>query len=293
MSTSAFPLIVLAALGLGVGVAARPAKSAREARMLDGPATTVGNGTARLFVERGPDRKPSAIGIALTRGALTGLSTHMNSTSRCFDKSGDGTLAHGECLGDDQVNLALPTGAEKLGLPFRWAMVNWNPEGHMHPAPPVWGAAHFDFLFYIATRATVDAIRPGPCAEIIDCEDFKRASIPLPVDQAPEGHIDVGAAVAAMGNHLVDSKDPELADPSLGFSSTFIYGTYDGRMIFLEPMVSHAFLASKPDRCTPVRGAKAVGETGYYPTRYCVRYDLTAKEYRVSLEGLTYRIAVN
>ena len=291
--SSAIPLITLAALAVGAAAASWPSKWDDEARVLDGPTAVVGNGTARLFVERGSDGKPSAIGIALSEGALAGLSTHMNSTSRCFDKNGDGTLAHGECLGDDQVNLELPAGTEKLGLPFRWAMVNWNPEGHMHPAPPVWSAAHFDFHFYIATRATIDAIRPGPCAEIIDCEDFKRASMPLPVDQVPEGHIDVGAAVAAMGNHLVDSKDPELADPSLGFSSTFIYGTYDGRMIFLEPMVSHAFLASKPDRCTPVRWAKTVAETGYYPTRYCVRYDVTAKEYRVSLEGLTYRAAVN
>ena len=288
MSTSALTLIVLAALGLGAAAAARPG---REPRVLDGPVAAVGNGAARLFVERGPDGKPSAIGIALTKGALTGLSTRMNSTSRCFDKDGDGALAHGECLGDDQVNLALPTGAETLGLPFRWAMVNWNPEGHMHPAPPVWSAAHFDFHFYLAEQATIEAIRPGPCAEIIDCDDFKRASMPLPADQVPEGHIDVGAAVAAMGNHLVDSKDPELADPSLGFSGTFIYGTYDGRMIFLEPMVSHAFLASKPDRCTPVRWAKTVAEAGYYPTRYCVRYDATAAEYRVTLEGLVYRTA--
>ena len=201
-------------------------------------------------------------------------------------------MAHGECLGDEQVNLELPAAAATLGLPVKWAMLNWNPEGHMHPAPPVWATPHFDFHFYLAEKALVDGIRPGPCAEVIDCDDFKRASKPLPAAQAPDGYIEVGAAVAAMGNHLVDSKDPELADPSLGFSGTFIYGTYDGRMIFLEPMVSHAFLASRPDRCTPVRWARTVADAGYYPTSYCVRYDAPAKEYRVSLEGLTYRAAL-
>jgi hypothetical protein len=185
--SSAFPLITLAALAVGAAAASWPSKWDDEARVLDGPTAVVGNGTARLFVERGSDGRPSAIGIAFSERALAGLSTHMNSTSRCFDKNGDGTLAHGECLGDDQVNLELPAGTEKLGLPFRWAMVNWNPEGHMHPAPPVWSAAHFDFHFYIATRATIDAIRPGPCAEIIDCEDFKRASMPLPSIRCQRG----------------------------------------------------------------------------------------------------------
>lgn len=294
--SSSVPVLValIAAVGLTATatVVHRAAPGARPevaaARLL-GPEATVGRGTARLYVDRGPHGEPRAIGIALTEGALTGLSSHMNSTSHCFDRNGDGTLGHGECMGDDQVNLELPAGAAGLGLPVRWAMLNWNPEGHMHPAPPVWGAPHFDFHFYITDKAVVEGIRSGPCAELIDCDDFKRASAPLPAAQAPDGYIDVGGAVATMGNHLVDSKDPELADPSLGFSGTFIHGTYDGKMIFLEPMVSHAFLASRPDRCTPVRWARTVAEAGYYPTSYCVRYDATAKEYRVSLEGLTYR----
>jgi len=293
MSPARSFVVIAAALVVSAAAAVHPALRREPApSVLQGPPVAVGNGAARLFVAVGPDGKPRSIGIALTEPALSGLAEHMNSTSRCFDRNGDGTLAHGECLGDEQVNLELPAAAATLGLPVKWAMLNWNPEGHMHPAPPVWAAPHFDFHFYLAEKPLVDGIRPGPCAEVIDCDDFKRASKPLPAAQAPDGYIEVGAAVAAMGNHLVDSKDPELADPSLGFSGTFIYGTYDGRMIFLEPMVSHAFLASRPDRCTPVRWARTVADAGYYPTSYCVRYDARAKEYRVSLEGLTYRAAL-
>jgi len=283
--------LIVAAVTLGLCTAAVARRAPTSPTTLQGPPVAVGRGVARLFVALAPDGKPRSIGIALTEPALSGLAARMNSTSRCFDRNGDGTLAHGECLGDDQVNLELPVAAAGLGLPVKWAMLNWNPEGHMHPAPQVWAAPHFDFHFYLADKSLVDGIRPGACGEIIDCEDFKRASKPLPAAHAPDGYIEVGAAVAAMGNHLVDSKDPEIADPSRGFSGTFIYGTYDGRMIFLEPMVSHAFLASRPDRCTPVRWAKAVAEAGYYPTSYCVRYDAAAQEYRVSLEGLTYRAA--
>jgi hypothetical protein len=293
MPSSALSLAALAAaLGLTAAVVrGAPAVGHAPASVLHGPAVPVGRGTARLYVERGPHGEPTALGVALTEGAMSGLATHMNDTSRCFDRDRDGTLEHGECLGDYQVDLAMPAEAEGLRLPVGWAMLNWNPEGHLHPAPQVWSAPHFDFHFYLADKASVDALRPGPCGELIDCADSARASAPLPEGHVPPGYIDVGAAVPAMGNHLVDAQDPELADPSLGFSGTFIYGTIDGRLAFLEPMISHAFLASRPDRCTPLRIPRAVATAGYYPTGYCVRYDATSGEYRVSLEGLVWRPA--
>jgi hypothetical protein len=94
-----------------------------------------------------------------------------------------------------------------------------------------------------------------------------------------------------MGNHLVDARDPELANPALGFSRTFIYGAYDGKLIFLEPMVSHVFLTSRSNRCTPVRAPGAYASAGYYPTSYWVRHDAATQTFRVTLEGLVYRHA--
>jgi hypothetical protein len=285
--------VVAGAIGLTGAIAAFSPNAAdgNATTTLHGPAVPVGNGTARMFVERGPGGEPRVIGIALTEAALTGLATRMNTTSRCFDKNGDGTIAHGECLGDYQVELAMPDGAADLRLPFRWATVNWNPEGHLAPAPPVWSAPHFDFHFFLADPTLIRGIRTGPCAEFIHCEDSARATTPLPVRHAPADYINVGAAVAAMGNHLVDARDPELADPKLGFSHTFIYGAYDGKLIFLEPMVSHAFLSKRPQDCRPVRPPEAYATAGYYPAAYCVRHDAASATYRVTLEGLAYRQA--
>jgi hypothetical protein len=280
-----------ATLALGAAVIAVNSNGSARERTLRGDAVKVGDGTARLFVDVTADGKPSAVGIALTAAAMQGLAKKMNDTSRCFDKDGDGHVAHGECVGDYQSTLKMPNAAAGMNLPVRWATVNWNPEGHMHPAPPVWGAAHFDFHFFIVEPALIESIRPGKCGELIDCDDFVRARLPLPVEQQPTDYIDVGAAVPAMGNHLIDSKDPELADPSLGFTRTFIYGTYGGRMIFLEPMVSQAYLASRPDACTPIKAPQAWATSAYYPTRYCVRYDSSTATYRITLEGLLQRRA--
>lgn len=149
----------------------------------------------------------------------------------------------------------------------------------------------FRLPFLRGEPAVINSIRPGSCGEIIDCDDFVKARIPLPAEQLPADYIDVGAGVTAMGNHLIDSKDPELADPSLGFSRTFIYGTYAGRMIFLEPMISHAYLKSLPDACTPIKAPRAWPTSGYYPTSYCVRYDPATATYRITLEGLVQRAA--
>lgn len=274
-----------------VGAVESLPEPAGDPNVLDGPAVPVGNGTARLFVELGTRGEPQVLGIALTGGALTGLAERMNTTSRCHDKNRDGTISHGECLGDYETELALPAGVREAGVPVGWATVNWNPEGHVAPAPPVWSAAHFDFHFFLATPALIRGIRTGPCGEFIHCEDSVRASKSLPPQHAPEGYLDVGAAVAAMGNHLIDSRDPELADSTLGFSSTFIYGAYDGKLIFLEPMVSHAFLAKRPQDCRPLRTPRAYATAGYYPTTYCVRYDVPSDTYRVTLEGLVRRQA--
>ncbi len=139
--TAARTITVLAAaltLTAAVALPARFILRQPASSTLQGTEVAVGKGMARMFVERGPRGEPRTVGVALTEAALNGLATHMNTTSRCFDKNGDGKVSHGECLGDYQAILALPDGAADLGLPVRWATVNWNPEGHLAPAPPVW-----------------------------------------------------------------------------------------------------------------------------------------------------------
>ncbi|MGE5173722.1 MAG: hypothetical protein ACM3MD_07835, partial [Betaproteobacteria bacterium] len=195
----------------------------------DPVAAATGQGTVRSYAQLRDDGSPVSLGIMFGKAMLNGLPSEPNTTSRCFDVNGNGVIERGECEGDFETILALPKEiGDKASMPLKWIAVNWNPEGHSAPAPPPWVAPHFDFHFYLMSKKAVQDIRPGKCGVLIDCEDFKRATMPVPAQYLPKNHINVGAAVPAMGNHLIDTTTPELAKPPTKFTHTFIYGAYDG-----------------------------------------------------------------
>ncbi len=267
--------------------------SASETKVFVSEAQTLGKGSAWVYVALDAKGHPLALGVSMTKGALEGLPAQPNPTSRCFDKNGNGKIdAPEECLGDYELVFALPQGdATKAVSPFNWVGVNWNPHGHVAPAPPPWSEPHFDFHFYIAPREAVMKLRPGTCGELIDCEDFKKATRPVPAKYLHRDHIDVGAAVPAMGNHLINSKAPELAKGGPKFTHTFIFGSDDGRISFYEPMITREFLASNPRMCAPIKQPSAWQLAGAYPTKYCIRHSDRTGRHTVSLEGFVERPA--
>ncbi len=270
---------------ISVAVAAQPNVIATNSQKL-------GNGRARVYVAVDANGNPLALGVSMDNAALEGLPKAPNATSRCFDKDGNGKLDAHECIGDHELVFALPQGeAAKTLLPFKWVGLNWNPHGHFPPAPPPWAAPHFDFHFYIAERTVVKGIRPGRCGELIDCEDFKKATKPVPAQYVHRDHISVDAAVPDMGNHLINSKSPELAKNGPKFTHTFIFGAYDGNVIFYEPMITHAYLASNPGTCVRIKQPQAWKAAGFYPTKYCIRHLARVGRYTVSLEGFVKRAA--
>jgi hypothetical protein len=273
-------LALLAGVGLALSAGSRG-----HARTVRGKSETMGAGTVQSFVTTDPSGAPVAIGVTLSAGALEQLPERPNTVSRCFDLDGNGRHTHHECIGDEERILEVPASSSN-GLPFRWISVNWNPHGHIPP----YNRPHFDFHFHTGNRARVEAIAPGRCGELVDCADFKRATRPVPAQYLPSGYIDVGAAVPRMGNHLLDSESPELKD-SLPFTSTFIYGAYEGELIFWEPMITLDFLQKTRDACIDIRQPRAFLQAGYYPTQYCVRQDQQGQR-TVSLERFRYAEAL-
>jgi len=92
--------------------------------------------------------------------------------------------------------------------------------------------------------------------------------------------------VPRIGNHLLDSQSPELKD-SLPFTTTLIYGAYEGELIFWEPMITLDFLQKTPAACMEIRQPLAFRRAGYYPTQYCVRQDRQGQR-TVSLERFSF-----
>ena len=57
-----------------------------------------------------------------------------------------------------------------------------------------------------------------------------------------------------------------------------------------EGSITKAFLESHPNETLPIKQpTKYAFEGGVFPTQYRVKYDAAAREYTVSLEGLTTR----
>lgn len=278
-------LIVLTVTGVSLTAGRAP-----EAATLFGEPQKMGDGTVRTYAIVLDDGKLDALGISFTASLLDGLPPHPNPTSRCFDLDNDGHLDEGECEGDHEVRLFLSAAlADRADLPFRWIGINWNPHGH---PPGAWSVPHFDVHFYMVEPDAIDAIRVGPCEFFIDCEDRERALKPVGADYVHPDHVSVGATVAMMGDHLIDSRAPELAerDPE-PFTHTWIFGAYDGQITFYEPMITREYLLSGPDGCTPIKQPRAWQRAGYYPTVYCIRAPGPGDEYTVSLEGMVYREA--
>lgn len=214
-------------------------------RELDGPAVTVGNGSAHTFVLEESDGA-SSIGIALTASALDGLPTT-----------------------DTEWKLPLPSGV--TAPPWDHATLDWNAQGH---PPAVYETPHFDFHFYAIDATAQAAIQGGP------------DTVTVPAANVPQDYASGVMAVPDMGVHWVDTLSAEFQGQP--FDHTLIYGFYRGSMVFIEPMVTRAFLASRPDVSSPVKQPAAFARSGRYPTAYSVR-TASNGDLRVSLDSLRAR----
>jgi hypothetical protein len=92
-----------------------------------------------------------------------------------------------------------------------------------------------------------------------------------------------------MGLHWIDITAPELdpVNPKV-FTETFVYGSFDGKVNYLEPMVTLDFIrhTSYYSRAIP-RPAK-VQITGYYPTTMTLMRNFG--DFVIVLGDMEYRV---
>ncbi|MFJ3928311.1 hypothetical protein [Streptomyces sp. NPDC090022] len=254
-----------------------------------GAPSALGDGAVRTYAQIAGG-KPQTVGITFPKSTFNNLPTAMTDGNHCFDMDGNGTVdPHTECVGGHERPLELPAQLTSLpNMPLKWALVNFNPMGHGPHG--IYDTPHFDFHFYTQSKAERDAIRSGPCGLAINCEDFATATKPLAPEHMPKDYKDNGVAEAAMGNHLVDMTSPEWGTEK--FTQTFIYGAYDAKISFLEPMITKAWMegiaaGTNPNRCWPIKQPQQWQVAGWYPQEYCIKYRANRGDYTVSMQNFT------
>ena len=236
-----------------------------------GNPTKLGNGKARTYVVLDAKSGNTAVelGVALDEKALDGLPND--------------NLEH-------SFVLPLP---QKGPAPYQFVELDWNPHGH--PPRGVYNVPHFDFHFYTISQSEWNTIVPSDPNWMARANNLPTGLYVPPFYIVP-GPSGAAVAVPKMGVHWLDFRSPELqniSDPRYRpFTKTFIYGSWNGRFTFYEPMVTLAYLLSQPsDVVTPIPVPAKYPLTGYFPTAYRVTYDEQAKEYRIALTSLRVRAA--
>jgi hypothetical protein len=281
--------LVLSTVAAVLGALSLGCSTTRSARVLGTP-SSLGNRTVASYSEFDKSGAPKAIGLVFSAGALDALPAAPSDGHRCFDANNDGVIDLAtECSGWHERVLPVPSEASRRpDVPFKWALLNWNPKGHIPLG--VFDTPHFDIHFYIEPIENIFALQRGTCGlESLRCDQFALARKPVPSNYVPPNFQDLGIAAPAMGNHLLDPTDHVFHGGP--FTRHWIYGVYDGRVIFYEEMLALSYMLSKPDACFPIQSPDAVALTGYYPTRSCIRYTPAKDEYTVSMEDFVLRQA--
>ncbi|MCE7072574.1 DUF5602 domain-containing protein [Dyadobacter sp. CY327] len=236
--------------------------------LLKGEKVKVADGEAWTYIETSFDNKPLKAGIVLTEAAIP----EMHTGGRV--KHG----GHGDAPESIIYTLRLPE--NKSATVFDHVTMDWNPHGH--PPENVYTKAHFDFHFYMESEAELNKIPP------FEVDSIGHKTYPAP-DYLPKNYIPIPGGVPKMGVHWADITSPELNPQNPApFTQTFIYGTYNGKVNFYEPMVTGEYLKAltgKFERSIPQPAKYA--RTGYYPTKMSVTK--IPGGYQVELSEFIYR----
>lgn len=228
-----------------------------------GPAVQMGEGYVRSWVNISHDDKPLAIGIEFTEGVL-----HQQHEE--IPDAGE----HGHTL------LLLHQKAKAL-MPFDHLTMGFMTAGH--PPPGIYSVPHFDFHFYkmnLADRLAIPAFSPATAAAFNNLPSLQY--IPAGYFRSPN------EGIIKMGTHWVDLLSPEFHGQP--FTHTFIYGSYDGKVTFLEPMVTLATFQSGITVHKQIRQPQLFDPTNtYYPTKYNIWKNENNNRHYVALDEFQWR----
>lgn len=215
-----------------------------------GPAIELGDGMAMAMVKLNSSGELEAIGVKFSEEALLNLPE-----------------------GFQDFTLYLPE--ETGNVLFDHIDLEWNPHGHEPPG--VYDIPHFDFHFYWISEEEKMMINSEALADVLPANEFW-----------PNTYVPTPGFVPMMGKHWLSLASPEANDEI--FSQTFIYGSYNGKFIFHEPMITIDYFNEKTSTQYVLHQPAAYQREGYrYPTMYSINYDEAEGMYTVILENMVQR----
>jgi hypothetical protein len=240
----------------------------------------LGNGRARSYAVI--DQKAGRtleLGIALDEQAMEGLRAPVPGSDPHHDH--------------DMLMVQLP---QQHASAFKFVELDWNPQGHGDP----YAEGHFDFHFYTISEADVHGIMPSDPQYAAKAAKNPPASAIPPFYFEPASALGIppeAAAVPMMGMHWLDLRAPEIQgmlgnpDGYKPFTSTFIYGAWDGQLIFMEPMITRSHILAKReatdpavrDQVIPISTSPSFPAGGFRPNAYRIAWDAQSREFRVAL----------
>lgn len=227
----------------------KKSEKAEKTNTFYGPAVPFGNGVVRSLVTMNHEGNPVEIGLKMSEKVLDRLPSHI-----------------------EEFSLQIHKKADKL--PFDHIDLGWMINGH---EPFFYEFPHFDVHFYMVSEE-----------EKMEITDDEKAEI-LPEPQYwPVSYFPAPGYEPYMGKHWLSEDAPELEEGGL-FSQTFIYGSYNGEFIFLEPMITKEYLEKRLDESFEIpQPTEYQLKEVFYPTRYRISYDKTKKEYSIILFDMVW-----
>lgn len=228
--------------------------------ILKGPEVQVHGGKAWTWVHLNNEGKPEQAAITLTDAALNSVPI-----------GNGGSMEH-----NMMDNMWTVKFHPKAGIEFNHVGLGWNPNGH--EPEHIYTKPHFDFHFYMMTPEQVAAI------PVYEQAPTKFDNWPSSA-YFPANYFNAGGGVPMMGAHWVDPTSGEFHGQPFG--ETFIFGSYDGKVTFYEPMITLEFLKNNSNFERNIPQPAKVQKSGYYPTKMrVVKHDGLTE---IILDGLVYR----
>tara|TARA_R110000868_G_scaffold36900_4_gene130511 strand:- start:14982 stop:15752 length:771 start_codon:yes stop_codon:yes gene_type:complete len=237
--------------------------SALKFTIFKGPQVTLGYGKVRSWISADANGNPNEIGIELTREALLNPERDKNNAP----------------LAGSTIVIPLHLKAKQL-TPFDHIGLNWNPNGH--EPEHVFDVPHFDIHFYMISVEQQLAI-PAWSESTNDLFNNYPPLGYMPADYFTPP--DAGTAEAQMGKHWLPINLPDY----LPFSKIMIYGSFNGDFIFVEPMITLAYLLSNQESSLHYSQPEHFAKAGNYPTKYNVYHDANTGSTFITLSDFVMR----